>query len=55
MAKKIKESIVADVKKAGYFSLSADSTPDILRRPTDQLTWIIRYVSLVKVYQVRDL
>ena len=47
MAKKVKESIVADVKKAGYFSFSVNSTPDISRRPTDQLTLIIRYVSPV--------
>ena len=45
MAKKVKESIVADVKKAGYFSFSVDSTPDISH--TDQLTLIIRYVSSV--------
>ena len=45
MAKKVKESIVADVKKAGYFSFSVDSTPDSSH--TDQLTLIIRYVSPV--------
>ena len=45
MAKKVKESIVADVKKAGYFSFSVDSTPYISH--TDQLTLIIRYVSPV--------
>ena len=45
MAKKIKESIVADVEKAGYFSFSVDSTSDILH--TDQLTLIIRNVSPV--------
>jgi len=45
MAKKVKELIVADVKKAGYFRFSVDSTPDISH--TDQLTLIIRYVSLV--------
>ena len=36
---------MADVKKAGYFSFSVDSTPDISH--TDQLTLIIRYASLV--------
>ena len=41
MAKKVKESIVADVKEAGYFSFSVDSTSDISH--TDQLTLIIRY------------
>ena len=46
-AKKVEESVVADVKKAKYFSFSLDSTPDISRRPTDQLTLIIRYVSPV--------
>ena len=45
MAKKVKESIVADEKKSGYFSFSVDSTPDISH--TDQLTLIIRYVSPV--------
>lgn len=43
MAKKVKDAIRADLKKAGYFSLSVDSTPDISH--TDQLTLIIRYVS----------
>ena len=43
MAKKVKESIVAKVKKARYFSISEDSTPNISH--TDQLTLIIRYVS----------
>ena len=47
MAKKVKELIVADVKEVGYFIFSVDSTPDISRRLTDQLTLIIRYVSLV--------
>ena len=47
MAKKVKESLEADVKKAGYFSFSVDSSPDISRRSTDQLTLIIRYVSSV--------
>ena len=42
MAKKVKESIVPDVKKAGYFSFSVDSTPNISH--IDQLTLIIRYV-----------
>ena len=43
MARKVKGVIVADVKKAGYFSFSVDSTPDISH--TDQLTIIIRYVA----------
>ena len=45
MAKKVKESIVADMKKAGYFSFSAGSTPFISH--TGQLTLIIRYESPV--------
>ena len=43
LAKKVRKSSVADVKKAGYFRFSVDSTPDISH--TDQLTLIIRYVS----------
>ena len=42
MAKKVRESIVADVKKAEYFSFSVDSTPHISH--IDQSTLIIRYV-----------
>ena len=34
---------MTEVKKAGYFSFSVDSTPNISH--TDQLTLIIRYVS----------
>ena len=45
MAKKVKESIVAEVKKVKYFSFSVDSTRDILH--TDQLILIIRYVSSI--------
>lgn len=43
MVKKVKDIIVADMKKVGYFSFSVDSTPDCLY--TDQLTLIIRYIS----------
>ncbi|XP_075213790.1 uncharacterized protein LOC142319996 [Lycorma delicatula] len=43
MANKVTDTIVAEVKKAGYFSFSVDSTPDISH--TDQLTLIIRYVT----------
>ncbi|XP_075232504.1 zinc finger MYM-type protein 1-like [Lycorma delicatula] len=42
-ANNVKDTIVAEVKKAGYFSFSVDSTPDISH--TDRLTLIIRYVS----------
>ena len=45
MAKKVKESIVVDVKKAGYFSFFVDSASNISH--TDQLTLIIPYVSLL--------
>ena len=38
IAKKVKGSIVADVKKAGYLSSSVDCTPNISH--TDQLTLI---------------
>ena len=39
------ESIVAEVKKARYFSFSVGSTPDISH--TDRLTLIVTYVSPV--------
>ena len=45
VAKKVEESIEADVKKAGYFNFSVDSTPVISF--TDELTLIIRYLSPV--------
>ncbi|XP_039313486.1 uncharacterized protein LOC120359569 [Solenopsis invicta] len=43
MALKIRESILQDIKTAGYFSISVDSTPDLSH--IDQLAVIIRYVS----------
>lgn len=43
MANKIRELILDDIKKAEYFGLSVDSTPDLSN--VDQLTIIIRYVS----------
>ena len=46
MGKKVRESIVADVEKAEYFSFSVDSTPHISH--INQLTLIIRYVSSVR-------
>ena len=45
MPKKVKNSIVADVKEVGYFTFSVDFTSDISH--TDQLTLIIKYVSSV--------
>ncbi|CAM1326808.1 Uncharacterised protein r2_g3576 [Pycnogonum litorale] len=43
MANKVRKSILDDLRKAGYFSLSVDSTPDLSH--VDQLTVIVRYVS----------
>lgn len=43
MGNKVLNSIITDVKKAKYFSIILDSTPDLSN--TDQLCFIIRYVS----------
>ena len=43
MANKVRDSIFEDMQKAGYFSISVDSTPDLSH--VDQLTVIVRYVS----------
>jgi len=43
IAKKTRLVIVNEIKKAGYYSISVDSTPDISH--IDQLTIIIRYVT----------
>jgi hypothetical protein len=43
MEHKVRDSILDDLRTAGYFSLSIDSTPD--RSHIDQLTVIVRYVS----------
>ena len=42
MGNEVLKLIVAEIKKAKYYSISVDSTPD--RSHTDQLTFIIRYV-----------
>ncbi|XP_039303559.1 zinc finger MYM-type protein 1-like [Solenopsis invicta] len=42
MAKKTQETILAEIKKAKYYSVIIDSTPDISH--IDQLSFIIRYV-----------
>ena len=43
MSNELRFEILEEVKQAGYFSLSVDSTPDISH--VDQLSIIIRYVS----------
>lgn len=43
IAKKTRLVIVNEIKKAGYYSISIDSTPGISH--IDQLTIIIRYVT----------
>jgi len=43
MGKHVLQSILDEIKQAGYFSLSVDSTPDLSH--VDQLTIILRYVS----------
>jgi len=43
MGKHVLQSILDEIKQAGYFSLSVDSTPDLSHE--DQLTIILRYVS----------
>ena len=43
MGKHVLQSILDEIKQAGYFSLSVDSTPDLSL--VDQLTIILRYVS----------
>ena len=43
LAEKVLEEIVKEIKEAGYFSISVDSTPDFAK--VDQLTVIVRYVS----------
>ena len=42
MAKEITTKIVNEVKKAKYYSITVDSTPDVTH--VDQLTFIMRYV-----------
>lgn len=43
MGEKVRQKIIDEIKEAGYFSVSVDSTPDCSH--TDQLTVIVRYVS----------
>ena len=42
MAKEVTTKIANEVKKAKYYSLTVDSTPDVTH--VDQLTFIVRYV-----------
>lgn len=42
MSSKVRSAILNEVKNAGYFSLSVDSTPDLSH--VDQLSVIVRYV-----------
>ena len=42
MGKRVMSVIVAEIQRAKYFSISVDSTPDIMH--VDQLTVVIRYV-----------
>ncbi len=42
MTKKVRETIIAEVKEAKYYSIIVDSIPDISH--VDQLAFILRYV-----------
>ena len=44
MSKRILNKIISEIKSAGHFSISVDSTPDVSN--VDQLTCVIRYVLL---------
>lgn len=43
MAEEVLKTIIQEIKTARYFSISVDSTPDIVH--TDQLSFIVRYVN----------
>ncbi|XP_050065343.1 zinc finger MYM-type protein 1-like [Aphis gossypii] len=43
MGQKVRETIINEIKKAKYFSIIVDSTPDVSH--TDQLSFIFRYVN----------
>lgn len=49
MAKAVKERLVDEVKRAKYFSLIVDSTPDLTH--VDQLSVVLRYYLNGKVYE----
>ena len=42
MGNKVFVEIISELKKAKYYSISVDSTPDLLH--VDQLTFTVRYV-----------
>lgn len=42
MANKVTNEIINEVKSAKYFSITVDSTPDMLH--VDQLSFVVRYV-----------
>ena len=53
MAEELLEKILCEIKTAMYFSISTDSTPDILH--IDQFTFIIRYqLTFIIRVQKRD-
>ena len=44
LSDRVKAKIIAEIKKAKYYSISKDSTPDIAH--TDQLSIVMRYVRI---------
>uniref|UniRef100_H2YK98 HAT C-terminal dimerisation domain-containing protein n=1 Tax=Ciona savignyi TaxID=51511 RepID=H2YK98_CIOSA len=48
MGQKVLCVIIDEIKTAKYFSISVDSTPDIMH--VDQLTVVIRYVKFIPIY-----
>lgn len=49
MAKAVKDSLIDEVKRAEYFSLIVDSTPDLTH--VDQLSLVVRYCLNAKVHE----
>lgn len=49
MAKAVKDSLIEEVKRAKYFSLIVDSTPDLTH--VDQLSVVLRYCLNAKVHE----
>ena len=48
MGHKVMSTIINEIKRAKYYSISVDSTPDVMH--VDELTVIIRYV--LPLYQI---